>query len=148
MSMIMRVRVWRGGRRVVKWRRRLRCSSASPEKLWAVGPLRPEVSARVDQLVTEVRDVERQMGAKEEGRRRHRRVKTIVTRRVWWWQRIRWKILCPEWLLCMALAEVRRCQAWWRDVRVRMLLRRCRGKRWCLDWWRRQEDHAGLQAAS
>jgi hypothetical protein len=128
----------------LKYRRRLQYPRPSPEKLWPVEPIKPAVSARVDQLVKDVRDGVRQMCAKDRSRRRRRRMQTIVTRRLWWWRKTRWMIRCPEWLLCMAVDEVHRCQAWWRDLQVRMLLRRCRRKWWYADWWRRRREREAL----
>jgi len=134
MSMMMRVVVRREGVRVVRWRRRPAYQSPPPETLRPVGPIKKSTSAQVRQLVRGVRDGLREMRAKDGRRRLRRRALKKLGRAIWWWQRIRWNIMCPAWLLSMAVHELHRYQAWWREVRVRMLLRNCRKKEWCLDW--------------
>ena len=43
-------------------------------------------------------------------------------------------LLCSVVTLGFALDQVHRCQAWWRDLQVRKMLRRWRTKWWIVDW--------------
>ena len=134
MSKMVRVVVRRGGRRVVCFRRPPRQRSSWPETLWPVEAVKEPVATQVRQLEKDVRDGVGQMRT-ETGRRGLRvLMQKVVHRTLWWWRRIRSQVVCPEWLLRLALDGVHRCRAWWCDLRVRMLLRRCRAKRWLVDW--------------
>ena len=134
MSKMMRVVVRRGGRRVVCFRRRPQVRSVSPESLWPVEPIKAPVSEQVRELVKDVRSGVARMWTKKGRRGLRGLMKQVVNRGLWWWRRIRTRVICPEWLLRIALDGVHRCQGWWRELRVRMLIRRCRWRWWLLDW--------------
>ena len=133
MGDIMRVMVRRGGRRVAVFRRRLKYRSPDPARIWPLEPLKPAASALVRRLETDVRRGLSQMPVGGGRRRLRRRVQDAAFWATWAWKKLRWGMYCSEWLLGLALDEMRRFQAWWRDLWLRMLLRSCRRKKWFVD---------------
>jgi len=138
MSMTRRVTVWRGGRRVVLFRRARRTWGPTPAELVPVAPVKPAVAAKVQQLAAQARDGLRQLRAEGQPRELRHQVRAKVHYAVAWVTQIQCWTTCPQWLLTHAVTEVGRCVAWWRDLRVRLLLESCRRKRWLHDWLRGQ----------
>ena len=135
MSMMMRVRVWRGGRRVVRWRRRLQHRSPTPpEKLMPAAPFATAAGWQARQLEEEVESSLPEISSKKRTRRLRRLARKLVDGAVWWWMRLRWRAQCPYWLMKFVLGEAHRCRTRWQRVRVRLLLRSVRRKRWYLEW--------------
>ncbi len=135
MSMMMRKRVWRGGRRVVRWcRRAAHRSPPSPNALLPTARFAPGLGKQVRKLEEDVGNGLRQASKQERTRRLRRLARRLVDCAIWWWMRIRWRLQCPWWLLKLADGEVHRCRSLWRRLRVRMLLRSIRRKPWYVEW--------------
>ena len=134
MSMMMRVTVIRGGRRVRRWCRRLQCRSVDPGALVPTAQVAQAVGTQVRQLDAEVRDGVRELPESGRPGRMRRLAQMLVERAAWWWHRVRWRLQCPAWLLGFTVDEVRRCRQLWRRLRVGMLIRRVQRKRWQADW--------------
>ena len=134
MSTMMRVRVMRGGRKVVRWRRRPQYRSVPPTAVVPTEPVATAVGTQVRQLEEEVRDGLRKMPASARPRRMQRLTRRLVDRAAWWWLRIRWKLYCQSWLLGFIVDQVRRCRDLWRRLQLRMLIRRVQREAWRFDW--------------
>ena len=118
MSMMMRVRVSRGGRRVVRWRRRPQCRSVLPTAIVPTEPVASAVGAQVRQLEEEARYGVPEMPAAGRQQRMQGVARKLAGRAEWWWFRIRWRLKCQSWLLGFIVDQVRRCRDLWRRLKV------------------------------
>jgi hypothetical protein len=134
MSMMMRVTKIRGGRRVRCWRRRPQIREVFQATIVPTEPVASAVGAQVARLEDDVRDDLRQAPAELRTRRMRRLARRLVDCAISWWNRIAWTPRCQAGWLLRAVRQVRHCSDLWQRLRIGLLLRKVRRKRWYAEW--------------